>query len=41
VATATFEGREIIRTCVTHGETTQDDVAELVNILETDAARAV
>jgi len=38
VAAATFEGREIIRTCVTHGQTTPDDVAELVDILETDAA---
>src|SRR5216684_5868173 len=38
VAAATFEGREIIRTCVTHGETTPDDVAELVDILEGDPA---
>jgi len=33
VATATFEGREVIRACVTHGETTQDDIRELVNAL--------
>ena len=37
VAAATFEGREVIRACVTHGETTPDDVIELVNAL--DAAR--
>ena len=34
VATATFEGREIIRACVTHGETTPDDIMELVNVLQ-------
>jgi len=33
VAAATFEGRKIIRTCVTHGETTPDDITELVNVL--------
>jgi glutamate/tyrosine decarboxylase-like PLP-dependent enzyme len=33
VAAATFEGREIIRACVTHGETTRDDITELVNAL--------
>jgi hypothetical protein len=33
VAAATFEGREIIRACVTHGETTPDDITELVNSL--------
>ena len=33
VSTATFEGREIIRACVTHGETTADDITELVNSL--------
>ena len=33
VAAATFEGREIIRVCVTHGETTPDDISELVNAL--------
>lgn len=34
VAPASFEGSEIIRACVTHGETTPDDVAELVSALE-------
>jgi hypothetical protein len=35
VAAATFEEREIIRACVTHGETTPDDITELVNALHT------
>jgi glutamate/tyrosine decarboxylase-like PLP-dependent enzyme len=35
VAAAMFEGQEIIRACVTHGETTPDDVMELVKVLET------
>jgi glutamate/tyrosine decarboxylase-like PLP-dependent enzyme len=34
VSAATFEGREIIRACVTHGETTPDDITELVNALQ-------
>jgi len=34
VATADFEGREIIRACVTHGETAIDDITELVNAME-------
>jgi glutamate/tyrosine decarboxylase-like PLP-dependent enzyme len=34
VAPAQFEGREIIRACVTHGETTADDIDELVNALD-------
>lgn len=38
VAAATFEGREVIRACVTHGETTPDDVTELVDALQ--AARS-
>ena len=33
VAAATFEGREIIRACVTHGETTPNDIIELGNAL--------
>jgi glutamate/tyrosine decarboxylase-like PLP-dependent enzyme len=33
VAVASFEGSEIIRACVTHGETTADDVVELVHTL--------
>jgi aromatic-L-amino-acid decarboxylase len=34
VAAASFEGREIIRACVTHGETTTDDITELVDALD-------
>jgi glutamate/tyrosine decarboxylase-like PLP-dependent enzyme len=34
VSVATFEGREIIRACVTHGKTTPDDITELVDALE-------
>jgi len=34
VAAATFEGNEIVRACVTHGETTADDVMELVSVLQ-------
>jgi glutamate/tyrosine decarboxylase-like PLP-dependent enzyme len=34
VAIAAFEGSEIIRICVTHGETTTLDVAELVDVLQ-------
>jgi glutamate/tyrosine decarboxylase-like PLP-dependent enzyme len=34
VSTAIFEGREIIRACVTNGETTAGDIEELVNALE-------
>lgn len=33
VAAAKFEGRDVIRICVTHGETAPDDVIELVNAL--------
>jgi aromatic-L-amino-acid decarboxylase len=33
VAVAEYEGSEIIRACVTHGETTPGDVVELVRIL--------
>jgi glutamate/tyrosine decarboxylase-like PLP-dependent enzyme len=36
IAVASFEGSDIIRACVTHGETTEDDVVELVYTL-TDA----
>lgn len=34
VAAATFEGNEIIRICVTHGETATADIAALANALE-------
>lgn len=33
VAAASFEGNDIIRACVTNGETTEDDVLELVDTL--------
>jgi aromatic-L-amino-acid decarboxylase len=35
VARSTFEGREVIRICATHGETTLADVDELVSALHT------
>jgi len=34
VAVASFEGSDIIRACVTHGETTEDDVHELARTLD-------
>jgi hypothetical protein len=34
VAVAKTEGRDVIRICVTHGETSLADVAELVSALE-------
>jgi glutamate/tyrosine decarboxylase-like PLP-dependent enzyme len=34
VSVASFEGREVIRACVTHGGTTSADIGELVNILQ-------
>jgi glutamate/tyrosine decarboxylase-like PLP-dependent enzyme len=33
VSVAKFEGRDIIRACVTHGETTERDVVELAHAL--------
>ena len=33
ISAATFEGREVIRACVTNGETKQDDIDELGNAL--------
>ncbi len=33
ISTATFEGQAVIRACLTHGETTQRDVNELVDAL--------
>ena len=38
ISAASFEARPIVRACVTHGETTPDDVATLVEALE--AARS-
>src|SRR5229473_2900478 len=38
ISAASFEGRQVIRACVTHGETTREDVGELVAALE--AARS-
>jgi glutamate/tyrosine decarboxylase-like PLP-dependent enzyme len=34
VSAASFEGREIVRACATHGETSADDVGELANALQ-------
>jgi glutamate/tyrosine decarboxylase-like PLP-dependent enzyme len=34
ISTALFEGREVIRACVTHGEATTDDIAQVVKALE-------
>jgi glutamate/tyrosine decarboxylase-like PLP-dependent enzyme len=34
VSAATFEGRDIIRACVTHGETAPEDITELVDALQ-------
>ncbi len=34
ISVATFEGRPVIRACVTHGGTTEEDVAKLVAALE-------
>jgi aromatic-L-amino-acid decarboxylase len=39
VAAAAFEGSDIIRACVTHGETTPDDVIDLVHTLQVSVAR--
>jgi glutamate/tyrosine decarboxylase-like PLP-dependent enzyme len=34
VSVAAYEGREVVRACVTNGETSEDDVAALVQALE-------
>jgi glutamate/tyrosine decarboxylase-like PLP-dependent enzyme len=34
VSLAVFEGREVVRACVTHGETSSDDVRQLVSALQ-------
>lgn len=34
IAAAQFEGRDVIRVCVTHGETTPEDISELANALQ-------
>jgi glutamate/tyrosine decarboxylase-like PLP-dependent enzyme len=39
VAVAKYEGRDVIRICLTHGEATVDDIRELVDAL-TDACAA-
>ena len=33
VSVATFEGRDVIRACITHGETTTRDVVLLVDVI--------
>jgi len=32
-ATATFEGQDVVRICVTNGETKMQDVSELIAVL--------
>jgi len=39
VSAARFEGREVVRACVTHGETTPEDIMEVADALQ-DACRA-
>jgi hypothetical protein len=39
VAAAEFEGREVIRICATHGESTPGDVDELVDALQAAGGR--
>ena len=39
VSVAEFEGRPVLRACVTHGETTAADVTTLVAALERAAAQ--
>jgi glutamate/tyrosine decarboxylase-like PLP-dependent enzyme len=34
ISVATYEGREVIRACVTNGETTPDDIDELADVLQ-------
>jgi hypothetical protein len=34
ISAATFEGRPVVRACITNGETTPDDVEKLVDALE-------
>jgi hypothetical protein len=38
ISTANFERRQVIRACVTHGETSEADIAELVDALASAAA---
>ena len=42
ISVTTFEGRDVIRVCLTHGGTTLHDVRELINALQNcgDAARS-
>jgi hypothetical protein len=37
VAPATFEGRDVVRICATHGETSRNDIEELVAALSAAA----
>jgi glutamate/tyrosine decarboxylase-like PLP-dependent enzyme len=34
ISTASFEGRPVIRACITHGQTSEDDIAQLADALE-------
>jgi glutamate/tyrosine decarboxylase-like PLP-dependent enzyme len=39
ISTASFEGRQVIRACVTHGETARDDIIDLVDALDSARSR--
>lgn len=39
VSAPSFEGRDVVRICATHGETALADVAELVDVLHAEAGR--
>jgi hypothetical protein len=34
VSTTVFEGLDVIRACITHGETTQSDIDEIIAALQ-------
>ena len=39
ISTASFEGRQVIRACVTHGETARADIIDLVDALDSARSR--
>jgi hypothetical protein len=41
VSVASYEGREVVRACVTHGETSEADVVALAGALEAARMKAV
>jgi glutamate/tyrosine decarboxylase-like PLP-dependent enzyme len=40
ISAASFEGRDVVRACITHGETTPDDVDYVVDLLDRCAGEA-